>query len=74
MILSNKKLLQVQQTVQLGTAKTLNIDPIQLRQEDSLNKLFNEAQCKQMTYRKNQRKIFSLNQTTTNTGSSFLVY
>ena len=41
--LGKKKFLQVQQTVKLGIAKTLNID---LVQEDSLNKLSKEVQHK----------------------------
>ena len=44
--LGKKKLLQVQQTVKLGIAKTLNIGLVQLSQEDSLNKLSKEIQCK----------------------------
>ena len=44
--LSKKKLLQVQQTVKLGITKTLNLDPVQVSQEDSLNKLSKGVQHK----------------------------
>ena len=44
--LGKKKLLQVQQPEKLGIAMTLNIDVVQLSQEDSLNKLSKEVQCK----------------------------
>ena len=44
--LGKKKLLHVQKTIKLGIAKTLNIDPDQLSQEDSFNKLYKEVKDK----------------------------
>ena len=44
--LGKKKLLQVQKTVKLGIANTLNIDLVQLGLEDFLNKLSKEVQWK----------------------------
>ena len=41
-----KKLLQVQQTIKMRIAKTLNIDLVQLSQKDSLDKLSKEVQHK----------------------------
>ena len=44
--LGKKKLLHVQKTVKLGIARTLNIDPEGLSQEDSFNKLSKEVKGK----------------------------
>ena len=44
--LGKKKLLHVQKTVKLGIARTLNIDPEELSQEDSFNKLSKEVKGK----------------------------
>ena len=44
--LGKKKLLHVQKTVKLGIARTLNIDPEELSQEDSINKLSKEVKGK----------------------------
>ena len=46
MLLAKKKLLHVQKTVKLGIARTLNIDPEELSQEDSFNKLSKEVKGK----------------------------
>ena len=59
------KILKVQQIVKLGITKSLNIDPIQLSLEDSLNKLSKEINHKandmDLLIRKIKEKILSSN-------------